>query len=42
AGATGARVFVGGPGWESAILPESAQSLSGLADAVDRILAADA
>ncbi|WP_280213340.1 MerR family transcriptional regulator [Nocardia cyriacigeorgica] len=42
AGATGARVFVGGPGWESAILPESAQSLSGLADAVDRILDAAA
>ncbi|WP_280236431.1 MerR family transcriptional regulator [Nocardia cyriacigeorgica] len=35
--AAGARVFVGGPGWDSAILPESATKLSDLADAVDRI-----
>ncbi|TLF81300.1 MerR family transcriptional regulator [Nocardia cyriacigeorgica] len=37
----GARVFVGGPGWESAILPASTTSLSGLADAVDRIIGQD-
>ncbi|TLF94939.1 MerR family transcriptional regulator [Nocardia cyriacigeorgica] len=37
----GARVFVGGPGWESAILPETAASLSGLAEAVDRITGID-
>lgn len=37
ADAAGARVFVGGPGWESAILPDSAATLSGLADAVNRI-----
>ncbi|MGK8464137.1 MerR family transcriptional regulator [Nocardia cyriacigeorgica] len=37
----GARVFVGGPGWESAILPASATYLTGLADAVDRIIGQD-
>ncbi|NEW40012.1 MerR family transcriptional regulator [Nocardia cyriacigeorgica] len=34
----GARVLVGGPGWESAILPPATITLSGLADAVNRIV----
>lgn len=36
--AAGARVLVGGPGWESVILPASTISLTGLADAVDRVV----
>ncbi|MFF0526811.1 MerR family transcriptional regulator [Nocardia amikacinitolerans] len=35
--AAGARVFVGGPGWDSALLPVEATPLTTLADAVDRI-----
>jgi len=33
----GARVFVGGPGWDPIILPEAASPVHTLADAVDRI-----
>ncbi|MET8873318.1 MerR family transcriptional regulator [Nocardia sp. NPDC004604] len=35
--AADARVFVGGPGWDAAILPITATRLSGLAEATDRI-----
>ncbi|WP_067834491.1 MerR family transcriptional regulator [Nocardia lijiangensis] len=35
--AAGARVFVGGPGWDSVILPDVASPVTTLADAVDRI-----
>ncbi|WP_431955835.1 MerR family transcriptional regulator [Nocardia lijiangensis] len=35
--AVGARVFVGGPGWDSVLLPEVAIPVTTLADAVDRI-----
>lgn len=31
----GSRVFVGGPGWDSVILPEAAERVAGLADAID-------
>ncbi|MBF6090456.1 MerR family transcriptional regulator [Nocardia cyriacigeorgica] len=37
----GARVFVGGPGWESAILPATTTGLTGLAEAVDLIIGQD-
>ncbi|MFI5719051.1 MerR family transcriptional regulator [Nocardia sp. NPDC051750] len=33
----GSRIFVGGPGWDSAILPEFAYRLDKLGEAVDRI-----
>lgn len=33
----GARVLVGGPGWESVILPEGVRRVGSLADAVDRL-----
>ncbi|MGY0499243.1 MerR family transcriptional regulator [Nocardia sp. FBN12] len=33
----GARVFVGGPGWDTIILPDAAIPITTLADAVDRI-----
>ncbi|TQM32452.1 MerR family transcriptional regulator [Nocardia bhagyanarayanae] len=35
--AAGARVFVGGPGWDSVVLPAHATPVTTLADAVDRI-----
>ncbi|WP_324188166.1 MerR family transcriptional regulator [Nocardia higoensis] len=37
----GARVFVGGPGWDLAILPEEAIAVHTLADAVARIAGSD-
>lgn len=35
--AAGARVFVGGPGWDTIILPDAAIPIATLADAVDQI-----
>ncbi|MCP2318031.1 B12 binding domain-containing protein [Nocardia amikacinitolerans] len=35
--AAGARVFVGGPGWDSVVLPAEATPVTTLADAADRI-----
>ncbi|MGW3542831.1 MerR family transcriptional regulator [Nocardia niigatensis] len=37
----GAHVFVGGPGWDTLILPEHAQRLSSLVEAVERLLHPD-